>query len=119
MGEEDGMERNASPRRQTSIVGGVSPAKRFRISESANAAIINRLAQGNLTEDTIKQRLTEAVEANTDERTGDQGGKEGGGSKSKNDDTDDQPLYLVPIYDKPNDMMRVIRHPLFDFFPMN
>ena len=119
MEEEAGIGRAASPRKQVSSVGGASPAKRFRSSESAKNAIVDRLVQGSLTVDTLKHRLTEAVEANMDERAGDHGGEEGGGAKAKTDDTEGQPLYLVPIYDKPNDIVRVVRHPLFDFYPMN
>ena len=117
--EQEGIERPASPRKQDSIVGGVSPAKRFRSSESAKKALVDRLTRGSLTEDTIKQKLTEAVEANLDERTGDYIGEEGARAKQKKDDIEGQPLYLVPIYDKPIDFLPVIQHPLFDFYPMN
>ena len=43
-------------------------------------------------------------------------------SKEKKDDNDDkQPLCLVPMYDEPNPGTgsNVIRHPLFDFYPIN
>ena len=72
-------------------------------------------------EDTIKQRLMEAVEANANvgidddevETTG------GGKSKVKKDESDRQPLYFVPIYDEAKGIQKVIRHPLFNFFPMH
>ena len=85
------------------------------------ASIMNDLTEGILSEDTIKQRLMEAVEANANAGIGDDEVETSGGGKSKvkKDESDRQPLYLVPIYDEAKDIRKVIRHPLFDFFPMH
>ncbi|KAL9187886.1 hypothetical protein ACHAXT_006264 [Thalassiosira profunda] len=114
--EEEGMERIASPRKR---IAGMSPKKRLRTSKGEIASVMDRLANGELSEDAISRRLKEAVEANANAGIGDDEGDAGGNSKSKKDDTDRQPLYLVPLYDDPKEAQCVIRHPLFDFFPMN
>ena len=80
---------------------------------------MNSLANGKLTEQSIKQHLTEAVDANVNAAIGVDEDETGGKSKSKKDDSDKQQLYLVPLYDDPNKLQKVIQHPLFDFFPMN
>ena len=113
--EEDGLERLASPRKQ---VSGTSVTKRLKTSEGEISTIIASLEDGELTENSIKRHLTDAVDINIDAGLGGDEEANGGKSKSKEDDDDRQPLYLVPIYDEP-DMKNVIRHPLFDFFPMN
>lgn len=116
MEEEEGMERIASPRKW---ISGMSPAKRRKTTESEKSSIINSLSKGELTEDTIKKHLIEAVEVNATAGLGDNEDESGGNPKSKNDDDERQPLYLVPIYDDPSKTQHVIQHPLFDFFPMN
>ncbi len=113
--EEDGVERLASPRKR---VPGMSPVKWLKSSESEVTSILDGLSSGNLTENTIKEHLTEAVEANANAVLGDNEDEAGGKSKSKQDD-DAQALYLVPIYEEAKDVKNVIQHPLFDFFPMN
>mmetsp|Transcript_26030 Transcript_26030/g.55382 ORF Transcript_26030/g.55382 Transcript_26030/m.55382 type:complete len:708 (+) Transcript_26030:220-2343(+) len=114
--EEDGLERVASPRKR---VVGMSPAKRLKSSEREKTAIMNNISKGNLTEDMIKQHLIEAVEETANAGIGDNEDEDGGKSKSKSVDDERQSVYLVPIYDKPNDVQHAIQHPLFDFFPIN
>ena len=119
--EEAGEGRIASPRKHNTA--GISPAKRFKSNEGHRSAIMESIVAGDITEDSIKQSLTEAVEENIyaglddDDVNGANGGKSTK-KKALNDDDDRQPLYLVPIYDPPN-AQNVIRHPLFDFYPMN
>ena len=116
--EAEGEERIASPRRR--VAGGMmSPAKRMKLSQGEMKSILKDLSEGNLTENTFKEHLMEAVEANATAGLGDDEDELGGKRKSKEDDDERQPLYLVPIYDEPKDHSNVIRHPLFDFFPMN
>ena len=112
--EEEGIDRIASPRKRQP---GMSPAKRSKTRENEVQSIITDLTEGSLTEDTIKQNLTEAVELTAN--MGNDGGDMGGNSKLGKDEDDRQALYLVPIYDEPKDIKHVIRHPLFDFFPTN
>lgn len=114
--EEEGFDRVASPRKR---LPGISPVKRLRTNESEMQSIMNNIAEGNLTVDVFKQNLTEAVEASAEIGMDDNEDDAGGKSKSKKDDTDRQALYLVPLYEEPKDFGQVIRHPLFDFFPMN
>ena len=114
--EDEGIERVASPRKR---VAGLSPQKRLKSSEREVSTIMNSLANGKLTEQSIKQHLTEAVDANVNAAIGVDEDETGGKSKSKKDDSDKQQLYLVPLYDDPNKLQKVIQHPLFDFFPMN
>ncbi|KAL7551483.1 hypothetical protein ACHAWF_014693 [Thalassiosira exigua] len=113
--EEEGFERPASPRKR---VAGMSPAKRYKSSEKDISSIMDGLSKGKLTENAIKQHLTEAVEATTNAGLGEDDAEAGGKSKSKEDDDDRHAVYLVPIYDDEK-VEQVIRHPLFDFFPMN
>mmetsp|Transcript_38754 Transcript_38754/g.69858 ORF Transcript_38754/g.69858 Transcript_38754/m.69858 type:complete len:706 (-) Transcript_38754:102-2219(-) len=108
--------RVASPRKR--LAAGRSPAKRLKTG-AIETSIMDNLSKGDLTADTIKERLTEAVLVTVNEGMGDSEDEKGGKSKSKKDDSDRQSLYLVPLYDKPNDIQNVIQHPLFDFFPMN
>jgi len=112
--EVEGTERLASPRKQ---VAGRSSAKRMKYSDREKTAIMNDVAEGNLTVDTVKHLLIEAVDANLAAGM-DEEDEAGGKSSSKNDD-DRQSLYLVPTYDEPEKLQHVIQHPLFDFFPMN
>jgi hypothetical protein len=81
--------------------------------------MINDLSEEILTEETIKQRLVEAVEANANAGIGDDEDERGGKTKPKKDECDRQPLYLVPFYEDLKDIQHVIRHPLFDFFSMH
>lgn len=119
--EEAGVGRIASPRKHNTA--GVSPAKRFKANADHRSAIMDSIVTGAITEDSIKQSLTEAVEENIyaglddDDVNGTNGGKSAK-KKAVNDDDNRQPVYLVPIYDSPKDL-NVIRHPLFDFYPMN
>jgi DNA topoisomerase VI subunit B len=112
----EGMTRIASPRKR---VSGISPVMRSKTSEVEIASMINDLSEGILTEDTIKQRLVEAVEANASAGIGDDEDELGGKTKPEKDECDRQPLYLVPLYEDLKDMQLVIRHSLFDFFPMH
>jgi len=114
--EAEGPGRIASPRRRNS---GMSPVKRLKSSEREMTSIMNDLSEGNLTVNTFKQHLMEAVEVKANAGIGDNEDEAGGKSKSKKDDSDRQSLYLVPLYDEPKDAQHVIQHPLFDFFPMN
>ena len=117
--EEDGIERVASPRKR---LPGLSSVNRSKTREREVNSIINDLTEGNLTEDTIKHRLLQAVETATDV-TGmgdnEHGAGDGKTANSSKDDDERQPLYLVPLYDEPKDIKQVIQHPLFDFFPIN
>ncbi len=114
--EGDGMDRIASPRKG---VSGMSPVKRSKTSEVEITSMMNDISNGIFTEDTIKQRLMEAVEANANAGIGDDEDELGGKTKPKEDKCDRQPLYLVPLYEELKDIKHVIRHPLFDFFPMH
>eukprot|EP01082_Thalassiosira_pseudonana_P013595 g12148.t1 g12148 contig6:1316318-1318642(-) len=118
--EDSGVERDASPRKHHS---GISPTKRQRTDANDVSAIMDGIASGDITVDTFKQQLTEAVEENAHAGLGndenEDGGK-GGTAKAKkaSGDDDRQSLFLVPIYEGPNDARSIIRHPLFDFYPM-
>jgi DNA topoisomerase-6 subunit B len=114
--EGEGMTRIASPRKRVSEI---SPVMRSKTSEVEIASMINDLSEGILTEDTIKQRLVEAVEANANAGIGNDEDELGGKTKPEKDECDRQQLYLVPLYEDLKDMQHVIRHPLFDFFPMH
>jgi len=114
--EEEGVGRRASPRKRAAKQ---IPAKRLKMSEREKTTIMNNISKGKLTVDTIKERLIEAVEVTANAAIGDNEDEDGGKSKSKNDDSERQPLYMVPIYDDPKKIQHVIQHPLFDFFPMN
>ena len=114
--EEEGTDRVASPRKRDA---GMSPAKRSKSRETEITSIMSDLTEGILTEDTIKRRLTEAVEANANAGIGDDEDEIGGKSKPKKDESDRQPLYLVPLYEEAKGIRHVIRHPLFDFFPLH
>lgn len=113
--EGDGFERIASPRRR---VAGSSPMKHFKTSHSSMDAIMNDLSTGKLSEDAIKQHLTEAVEINAIAGIGDKEDENGGKSKSNKDESEREPLFLVPLYEEAKDSRHVIRHPLFDFYPI-
>ena len=115
--EDEGTDRVASPRKR---ILGMTPLLK-KSSERDIASIMNDLKEGILTEDTIKQRLMAAVEANANAGIGDDEVETTGGGKSKvkKDESDRQPLYLVPIYEEAKDILKVIRHPLFEFFPMH
>ena len=119
--ESDGIERLASPRKRSAEW---SPMKRIKTSEEDVSSILDRMSNGEISEKILKQSLEEAVEINADAVFGVDGNDNGdtrkGGSASKKDDNDDrQPLCLVPIYDEPTLASNVIRHPLFDFYPIN
>jgi len=121
--ESEGVVRSASPRKRTSEW---SPVKQIKTSASEGevTSILNRMSKGEISEQILKQCLEDAVEINADAVFGadsnDNGDTRNGGSKSQNDDNDDrQSLCLVPIYDEPNPESNVIRHPLFDFYPIN
>lgn len=114
--EEEGTDRVASPRKR---VAGMSPAKRSKSRETEITSMMSDLTEGILTEDTIKRRLMEAVEANANAGIGDDEVEVGGKSKPKKDESDRQPLYLVPLYEEAKGIQHVIRHPLFDFFPLH
>lgn len=120
--EEAGITRVSSPRKRNEW--GVSPAKRFKSNDGDRQSIMESIVNGDITEDSIKQHLTEAVEENIMNGLDDDdvnGANRGNSAKNKKTSNDDnrQPLYLVPIFDSPTDMQTVIRHSLFDFFPMN
>ena len=115
--EGEGVERLASPRRR--ISGSSSPVKLFKTSHGSMTAIMNDLSLGKITEDTIKQHLTEAVEVNAIAGIGDNEDENGGKSKSNKDESDRESLFLVPLYEEAKDCRHVIRHPLFDFFPIS
>eukprot|EP00984_Skeletonema_dohrnii_P000714 scaffold212_cov108-Skeletonema_dohrnii-CCMP3373.AAC.11 len=119
--ESDGVVRPASPRKRTAEW---SPMKRIKTNEEDVSSILDRMSKGEISEQILKQSLQEAVEINADAVFGVDGNDNGdtrkGGSTSKKDDNDDkQPLCLVPIYDEPTPGSNVIRHPLFDFYPIN
>ena len=122
-----GTGHDASPRKQ---VVEISPKKRLRTDKSDVCSILNQISEGVITEETIKQSLVEAVEVNVNAGAGCDEDEEGTdkGSKSRSmskkggverGSDGRQQLYLVPIYDDPKDVYSVIRHPLFDFHPMN
>ena len=119
---EAGVGPVASPRKQNSA--GVSPAKRLKSNDEHISSIMDSIASGDITEDIIKQHLTEAVEENIyaglddEDVNGTSGGKSTKNKKAADDDNR-QPLYLVPLYDSPKDAQNVICHPLFDFYPMS
>lgn len=115
--EGEGVERLASPRRR--IAGSSSPVKLFKTSHGSMTAIMTDLSLGKITEDTIKQHLTEAVEVNAIAGIGDNEDENGGKSKSNKDESDRESLFLVPLYEEAKDCRHVIRHPLFDFFPIS
>lgn len=120
--EAEGVVRPSSPRKRAAEW---SPMKRIKTSEEDVSSILSRMSKGEISEKILKQRLEEAVEINADAVFGVDGNDNGdtrkGGSASKKDDNDDrQPLCLVPIYDEPkHPMSNVIRHSLFDFYPIN
>ena len=113
--EGEGLERLASPRRRAS---GTSPVKLFKTSHDSMTAIMNDISMGKLTEDTIKQHLTEAVEVNALAGIGEKDDENGGKSKTNKDDSEREPLFLVPLYEEANVCRHIIRHPMFDFFPI-
>lgn len=120
--ESDGGVRDASPRKRSADW---SPMKRNKTSESKGdvTSILNRMSNGEISEEVFKLRLEEAVETNADAIFDDDGNDNGDrhkvGSKSKKEDSDNrQPLCLVPIYDEPT-RNNMICHPLFDFYPIN
>ena len=120
--EEAGTAQQASPRKHNAV--GISPAKRLKSNAEHSASILDDLVNGDITENIIKQQLTEAVEENIyagldDDDVNQANGAKSSKSKKSNDEDNRQPLYLVPIYDLPQQAKNVIRHPLFDFFPMN
>lgn len=117
--EEAGLGRVASPRKHN--VAGASPAKRFKSNAEHRSTIMESLMNGEITEDSIKKHLTEAVEENIyagldDDDVNNSSGAKSAKNKNASDDDNRQPLYLVPIYSSPKN---VISHPLFDFYPMN
>jgi hypothetical protein len=120
--EEAGLGRVASPRKQNPE--GVSPAKRLKSNDEHILSIMDSVVSGDITEDIIKQHLTEAVEENIyaglddDDVNGTGGGKSTKNKKAAENDDNRQPLYLVPLYDSPKDAQNVICHPLFDFYPL-
>eukprot|EP00986_Skeletonema_menzelii_P006858 scaffold2611_cov133-Skeletonema_menzelii.AAC.3 len=119
--ESAGVVRPSSPRKRTAEW---SPMKRIKSSEEDVNSILSSMSKGEISEMILKQRLEEAVEINADVVFGVDGNDNGdtrkGGSASKKDDNDDkQPLCLVPLYDEPNPGSSLIRHPLFDFYPIN
>lgn len=119
--EESGSRRDASPRKKQA---GMSPLKRLKSNDQHISSILDSISNGQITEDSIKQHLVEAVEENAYAGQDDDDGEIASGgkaskSKKASNDTDRQALYLVPIYDSSKDVLNVIRHPLFDFFPMN
>ncbi|EJK50110.1 hypothetical protein THAOC_30957 [Thalassiosira oceanica] len=110
--EADGLERLASPRKRDQLL---SPAsKRLRVTKSEVDAVVKGLEKGKLSEEAIKRHLTQAVEENAN--TGAFDDQSGNKSKSSRDEEERLPLFIIPIYDKPT---KVIRHPLFDFYPTN
>lgn len=120
--EDAGTAQQASPRKHNAA--GISPAKRLKSNADHSASILDDLVNGGITENIIKQQLTEAVEENIyagldDDDVNQAHGAKSSKSKKSNDEDNRQPLYLVPIYDLPQEAKNVIRHPLFDFFPMN
>jgi hypothetical protein len=120
--EEAGAGQIASPRKHN--VSGVSPAKRFKSNNEHRSLIMDRILKGEITEESIKEHLTEAVEENIYAGLDDDdvNGTKSSGRSAKNKSSGDNAgrlLYLVPIEDSPKDVQNVIRHPLFDFFPMN
>ena len=118
--EAEGVVRTSSPRKRAP---GWNPTKRIKTSEEEVSSVLDRMSNGEISEQIFKERLEEAVEINADVVFGVDGNNEGtrsGGSKSKKDDDDDrQPLCLVPVYDDGKSCSNVIRHPLFDFYPIN
>ncbi|KAL7484133.1 hypothetical protein ACHAW6_009786 [Cyclotella cf. meneghiniana] len=119
--EESGDGRDASPRKKQA---GMSPLKRLKSNEQHISSILESISNGHITEDSITQHLVEAVEENANAGLDDEDGENASGgklskSKKASDDRDRQALYLVPIYDSSEDAQNVVRHPLFDFFPMN
>ncbi|KAL7530252.1 hypothetical protein ACHAXR_003388, partial [Thalassiosira sp. AJA248-18] len=60
--EVEGLERIASPRKR---VAGLSPKKRLKSIESQVSTIMDGLSKGEITADSIKRNLVEAVEAHT------------------------------------------------------
>mmetsp|Transcript_13732 Transcript_13732/g.27858 ORF Transcript_13732/g.27858 Transcript_13732/m.27858 type:complete len:344 (-) Transcript_13732:199-1230(-) len=127
--EAESGPRYSSPRKRIAGAGagvGSSRQQHLKPTESEVFSVLERVSNGDLTEDTIKEHLVEAVEENVNAGIGFDENEEvfgkGGKSKSKKggEDDDRQAVYLVPIYDDPKTAGNVvIRHPLFDFFPLN
>ena len=121
MEEAESGPRLSSPRKRSADT---NPLKRLKSTEHEVSMIMDRVSNGDITEDTIKHHLLEAVEVNLNAGIGFDENEEalGKGSKAKlkqgRDDDDKQPLYIVPIYDELKDVHSIIRHPLFDFHPM-
>ena len=96
--EEAGVGQIASPRKHN--VADVSPAKRFKSNDEHRSFITERILNGEITEESIKEHMTEAVEANIysglDEN--DVNGAKCGGRSTKNKslrDNDDRLLTVV------------------------
>ncbi|KAL7471547.1 hypothetical protein ACHAXS_011841 [Conticribra weissflogii] len=127
--EAESGPRYSSPRKRIAgVSSGLDSSKQKHLTptESEVSRVMERVSNGDLTEDTIKDHLMEAVEENVNAGFGfdeneERFGKSGkSGSKKGGDDDDRQAVYLVPIYDDPQTAGKVIiRHPLFDFHPLN
>ena len=78
--EGEGMTRIPSPRKEVSVT---NPVMRSKTSEVEITSMINDLSEEILTEETIKQRLVEAVEENVNAGIGDDEEERGGKTKPK------------------------------------
>jgi DNA topoisomerase VI subunit B len=98
-----------------------SPAKRLRLDPLDAKVMIQRLEQGQVTEEGIKRSLQSAID---DDDAVDDGNDNGGGLKpgtkrkrSMMETPDAIPIFLVPLYNM-NESANDIHLPLFTFRPL-
>lgn len=122
--ETGGVDADVSvARRPHNVTATANPSKRLRLDQSVANEVIGKLDRKEITEDTIKQRLLEAIEIQSETPND---GEEATATlaknhKSKKTATGEEemlhPVFLVPLF-KFDDPKHDVHHPFFTFRPI-
>ena len=109
----DGMRKRRAEAGQAAAAASVttnSPTKRLRLDQAAASQMIKRLDRNEITEDSIRDTLTETIDADYPDLE-----KADADLVAKAEAA--LPLYIVPLYNL-DDSSHDIHHPLFTFRPI-